>query len=68
MMIYLFKMMTSWAIVVDVWYLPPMIRYCQLILIYFMIIFMKIAAKTNILIEDKISLLLLATAIKNAFY
>jgi len=26
MMIYLFKMMTSWAIVVDVWYLPPMIR------------------------------------------
>jgi len=24
MMAYLFKMMTSWAIVVDVWYLPPM--------------------------------------------
>lgn len=26
MMVHVFKMMTSWAIVVDVWYLPPMIR------------------------------------------
>ena len=25
---YIYLMMTSWAIVCDVWYLPPMTRYC----------------------------------------